>query len=149
MKTTHWAISVILMMTIVSLSTMQSQTYEGGNTYYPNGTSYLSNATATGGQGPAVLGPPREDGSQEGVDCDENPKRCKELLEEAADDAAEGSESSANIAASLPAPLRAEWREYQQKLKIRAGVWQKANNKWTYVKDPRKWAVQVAASWGR
>ncbi len=62
-------------LAILAATVCSGQTYEDGNTHYPNDTIYIGTSPHTGG--PVVTGPDREDGSWERVDCEKNPNGAK------------------------------------------------------------------------
>ncbi|MEZ4895512.1 MAG: hypothetical protein R2806_01665 [Saprospiraceae bacterium] len=161
-------LSIAAMLFLLAFVHGWSQDYrpDTGNTHYPNGTIYLTNGGVPGswayGQGPVVLGPPRKDGSQETVPCDDDPQRCRELLEAAADDAAgstttpapgpvsggaEGGPGEVDTGESTSEMLRTEVQQYIAHLKIKPGVWLAARGKWTYCKDPKSWNKKIYNSW--
>ena len=140
-----------------------------GNTYYPNGTAYLSNVNGFG-QGPVVVGPENAEGNHEAVDCTENPERCRELLEEAADDADKGGgaqepgdtggstgdsgstgsgggkEDSSASSESLPGEYQNQFRYYISKYKIKPGVWYVAKGRWSFVSNHTAWTKRIFRS---
>lgn len=120
-------------MSIIHQAQAQSNDENLGNTYYPNGTAYLSNLHGYG-QGPLVYH--EIDGKKDIVNCRTNSDRCLQLLEEASDysdTGGGGTEPSPNSLLSLSKKLGDEYKEFVTKqIKIKYGVWTIRNDKWTY-----------------
>jgi len=98
----------VLMSALFLVMNLQSygQKYDPkyGNTTYPNGTTYLSHAENKHGENmDPIVSAVDENGKSETVDCADDPDRCKELLEAAADDAAarEQSETKKEFSAGM------------------------------------------------
>lgn len=147
------------LLTVLFFSLGWSQKYDPkfGNTFYPNGTIYLSQG-GHGGYGPdgPVVIAIRADGTEETVLVNEDPDRARELLEEA-DDALQASQKTGE-AEGGPAPqdkngkpqttqsLINEWNDYVDHYAQKPGAWSNYNGNWSYVSDPRRWTNQIISS---
>lgn len=149
---------VILFTFFVCLGSIWSQIYnpKNGLTHYPNGTIYICNCVGGYGPEPVVVSP---DG--EIVGCETESERCREILEEADDDASKGgdgdtesegggSESTEGDGVSTQSfspEVNASIKEYKKQLKIKYGVWSKQNGKWIASTNSREWTSQIIRTW--
>lgn len=145
----------------------QSYNPENGTIHYPNGTVY-------GGVNPTnpaddvssyvIFCPDKNCNSPDLVDCDEDPERCRELLEEAADSAengnnggnsgggnteggeSEGAENQQFRFLEDQFCLRSkEWSILMKKMKEKPGMYQYRKGDWIYVKNPAMATQKIIA----
>lgn len=150
---------MIFFTLMISIGSIWAQTYnpKNGFTHYPNGTVYVCNCVGGFGPEPVVVGP---DG--ETVGCETEGERCREILEEADDDASEGGEGGTEseggggsegteegeaTTQSYSPEVNASIKEYRKQLKIKYGVWSKQNGKWIAAKNSSEWTKQIIGSW--
>jgi hypothetical protein len=169
MKATSKIILSLLAISIISLEVTAQEVYdsETGTTYYPNGTIYVSNDEFPSSVGQCVEVGRKIDITCQAhalIDCNEEPERCRELLEEAADSAENGnnggntgdgnteggeSEGAENQRFRFDGKelgySSKEWSILMKKMEEKPGMYQYRKGDWVFVKSPIEETKKIIA----
>lgn len=172
MKATSKILLTLLTITSISLEvTAQVYDSETGTTHYPNGTIYVANDDFSSAVGQCLEYGKKTDitcGAHVMTDCNEEPEKCRELLEEAADSAENGNNGGNNGGNGEGGNTEGgesegaenqrfrynreqlgysskEWSILMKKMKQNPGMYQYRKGDWIYVKNPTMATKKIIA----